>query len=105
MKSLARRGNEKLAPKFFMPYEITHRIGEVVYHVKLPKGSQIHPMFHVSQFHKALRHSHQSQPILLHLTEDLEWVAKPLDILLVIRQTNKTEVLVKWKNLHDFEST
>ena len=33
---LARKVNEKLAPKFFGPYVITQRFGEVAYHVNLP---------------------------------------------------------------------
>ncbi|KAJ1276549.1 hypothetical protein BS78_05G222500 [Paspalum vaginatum] len=47
--SLARRSNQKLAFKYFGPYEVLSRIGSAAYHLKLPSYSSIHPVFHVSQ--------------------------------------------------------
>jgi len=46
--SLAPRANQKLAFKFFGPYKIIARVGQVVYEMELPAHSSIHPVFHVS---------------------------------------------------------
>lgn len=47
--SVVHRGNQKLAPKYYGPYEIIDRCGKVAYKLQLPESSQIHPVFHVSQ--------------------------------------------------------
>jgi hypothetical protein len=47
--SLAPRANQKLAFKFFGRFQVISRVGSVVYKLKLPDTSAIHPVFHVSQ--------------------------------------------------------
>lgn len=47
--SLAPRANQKLAFKLFGPFQVISRVGSVVYKLKLPDTSAIHPVFHVSQ--------------------------------------------------------
>ncbi|XP_026396220.1 uncharacterized protein LOC113290846 [Papaver somniferum] len=47
--SVALRTNMKLAAKYFGPFEVVQRIGDVAYKLKLLVGSRIHHVFHVSQ--------------------------------------------------------
>ena len=46
--SLKKSGAEKLKPRFYGPYRIMRRVGEVAYELELPKESKIHNVFHVS---------------------------------------------------------
>jgi hypothetical protein len=42
----------KLGPKFYGPYQILQRIGEVSYKLQLPSRARIHDMFHVALLKK-----------------------------------------------------
>ena len=41
---------QKLAPKFYGPYTILKRVGQVAYQLALPSQSKLHHVFHVSCF-------------------------------------------------------
>ncbi|KAI5322790.1 hypothetical protein L3X38_031862 [Prunus dulcis] len=42
------RQNHKLSPRFYDPYKIAARVGQVAYRLELPTNNKIHPVFHVS---------------------------------------------------------
>lgn len=48
--------SKKLTPYFIGPYHITQRVGAIAYKMALPLSlSNLHDIFHVSQFRKYIR--------------------------------------------------
>jgi len=106
MKTLARRINQKLSARFYSPYEVLEKIGQVVYKLKLPQNTRVHPVFHVSLLKKCVNPSTQAQPLLTALTEEYELQVEPEDVLAVQKNGNgDKEVLIKWKDLPTFENS
>jgi hypothetical protein len=45
---------QKIAPKFYGPYTVLKRVGQVAYQLALPSQSKLHPVFHVSCLKKVI---------------------------------------------------
>ncbi|KAJ9562283.1 hypothetical protein OSB04_007443 [Centaurea solstitialis] len=108
-KSLVKGTHPKLLARFYGPYIILEKIGEVAYRLQLPKEARIHSVFHVSQLRRAVGNSLTSRDIPTQLTEDLVFQVEP-EALLDVRKGSKhdpgdLDVLVKWKGTSEFEST
>lgn len=101
--TVARRSNQKLSFKYFGPYEILQKIGAVAYKLKLPEGSRIHPVVHVSMLKKAISPATEVCPDIPPAINDMEHVAVPESILdrRLVQEDNHviSRVLVKWRDL------
>lgn len=70
-KSVVMRTNHKLAPKYYGPYKIIDKCGQVAYKLQLPSESQIHPVFYVSQLRVMVGNVHTSTILPSILTDVL----------------------------------
>ena len=99
--SIAARANEKLAPKYFGPYPMISRIGEVAYELKLPDHTKIHNVFHVSQLKKHIGQFIHS-PTLPDFIPKATGPKEPTTILdpMILKRKGQavTKVLVQWKH-------
>uniref|UniRef100_A0A8R7U9I0 Chromo domain-containing protein n=1 Tax=Triticum urartu TaxID=4572 RepID=A0A8R7U9I0_TRIUA len=60
-RSVAIRANQKLAFRYFGPYQVIQHIGAVAYKLRLPESGTVHPVFQVSQLRQALPPTEQAQ--------------------------------------------
>ena len=109
MRSLAQRPNEKLSPRFFGPFKVLRRLGQVAYELELPSSTKVHPVFHVSQLKPAKGTMAHCLPLPPHLSSNLEWVVE-LEHVLAARSNPADpqtiiDVLIPWKGLPNFEAT
>lgn len=104
-KSLAMRAYEKLAPRFYGPFKVEAKIGEVAYRVKPPAESKIHPTFHVSQLKKAIKEHLVESTLPDQLTLEGILQVEPEHVLDTRSnpRSRQEEVPMKWKELPDYE--
>ena len=80
-RTVARRHSAKFSPKFFGPYQIVERIGQVSYRLALPASSSIHPVSHLSQLKEALSSTTTLTLQPPSLPSSFEWEAFRCDCL------------------------
>jgi hypothetical protein len=100
--SVARRINQKLAARFYGPFKIEEKIGEVAYRLKLPVDSKIHDVFHVSLLKKAVGDYHSQGELPKELELDEATDIYPEEVLgsRIVRQGDSEvhQSLIKWKH-------
>lgn len=103
------RANNKLSPRFYGPYQIIQKVGQVAYKLRLPPSSHIHPVFHVSLLKKKLGQLVAAQVELPPVTE--EGILEPEPIAILERKLVKykgrpaMQILVQWANTTPEEAT
>lgn len=112
--SVAHRANQKLAFKFFGPFQVIQRVGSVAYKLQLPSSSRIHPVFHVSQLKRALGKGLVASPAL---PSDQYRFSVPVKILqhrssvrglnscpqVLVQWSAMPEELATWENVQDLQ--
>lgn len=96
--SLAAQTFGKLAPKFYGPYQITERIGDVSYRLKLPPKAKVHDIFHVSLLKQFIGTPPQCPPPLPTLYHG-KVTPTPIEVLRARKARGLWQVLVRWEGL------
>jgi len=100
---VAQRSNQKLAFRFFGPFTVLQRIGNVAYKLDLPPSAKIHPVVHVSQLKKHIPAATSVCPDLTTISTNPKALLVPekfLDSKLVQRGSSAaTLLLVHWSFL------
>lgn len=94
---VARRINQKLSFKFFGPFKILERIGQVAYRLELPASSKVHPVFHVSQLKLCIGQNTQVSQ-MLPSSDELFQVPESILQQHLCRRGRRTitQALIKW---------
>jgi hypothetical protein len=96
--------NKKLAPRYYGPYEVTEKIGDVAYRLKLPARARIHDLFHVSLL-KPYRGAPPSSPPALPELHHGRVIPSPCQVLKARLSRGIREVLVQWAGLLDSDAS
>ncbi|GJR18073.1 hypothetical protein Tco_0966600 [Tanacetum coccineum] len=75
--SMRKNKHHKLSPKFYGPYQVIARVGQVSYRLNLPINSQIHPVFHVSRLKAYKGDNLNTQKALPEVDDDVVISNKP----------------------------
>lgn len=99
----------KLAARYFGPFEVLRRVGPIAYELRLPQGTQIHPVFHVSLLKRSPRPGAVVSPVLPPVDADGNTTREPLAILgrKMVRRNNLpvTQVLIHWQHTSEDDAT
>jgi ribosomal protein L21E len=101
----------KLSPRFIGPSGVFRRVGEMAYQLELPDNlSDVHNVFHVSQFKKCLRVPEKQLPMEeLSVQGDLTYTEYPVKILDTLTRVTRNKVIkmckVQWSHHGEDEAT
>ena len=102
-QTVFKRASHKLANIFYGPLAIEKRISKVVYQLKLPASSRIHPLFHASLLKKKIGDARVSCRDLPPLNDDGDVILEQEEIIDTrwVKKGGKfiPENLVKWKRM------
>ncbi|MCI18571.1 hypothetical protein A2U01_0039725, partial [Trifolium medium] len=107
--SVVTRINAKLAARYYGPYPVVERVGAVAYRLKLPDGSRVHPVFHVSLLKRAVGQYHEEGELPDSLAGEQVELYEP-EAILATRKVQQhgeeiKQVLVHWKGKTSEEAT
>ncbi|GJX34061.1 retrotransposable element Tf2 [Tanacetum coccineum] len=108
-QSTVRQGtHHKFAAKYYGPFVVIAKVGEVAYKLQLPPDSQIHPVFHVSQLKLCKGTNHQVGVLPLCGPDGVLSIEPEAIIGRRLGKLNNKVVLyvlVKWVNQTEEEAT
>lgn len=105
-QSVSKRLFQKLAAKYYGPYEILERVGTVAYRLLLPDKSRVHPVFHISQLKPVIGEVETVSDLPEIMNREDEVLIEPEEILdSRYDEAGHLEVLIKWKNLPQHETS
>ncbi|GJV24670.1 RNA-directed DNA polymerase, eukaryota [Tanacetum coccineum] len=91
-----------LNPKYYGPFQILKRVGQVAYQLELPITSHIHPVFHVSQLKMYKGPIPNVTAILPQCNEEGDILSVPLEVLDrrlgKVGNSAQVYVLIRWSN-------
>ena len=110
-KSLKKKFNVKLSQRYYGPFKVLERIGEVAYKLDLPPSSMLHPVFHVTVLKKRVGNSSLIAEELPSFDEEGRLLLKPKETIRYRswRQGRGTkeiwQVLVHWSGVPKEEAS
>ena len=110
-KSLKKKFNVKLSQRYYGPFKVLERIGEVAYKLELPSTSRLHPVFHVTVLKKRVGNPSLISSDLPAFDTEGNLLIRPI-IALRYRNLKKGrgmtkvwQVLVQWQGVPTEEAT
>jgi hypothetical protein len=101
--SVAARSSQKLGFKYFGPYLVLQRVGNVAYKLQLPPTARIHPVVHVSQLKKAVKPTDEVSTSLPLAFLRVQMKVQPEQVIAdrMVRRGGKLmpQVRIKWAGL------
>ena len=111
--ALGLRNALKLTSKFYGPFRVIQRVGNVSYKLQFPERTKLHDMFHLNQLKKHVGPNVVPNPMLLVLTSERKIKTAPAHVLQA-RQTPRSagdydipvdQWLIHWENLSADQAT